>query len=267
MKWRRIISVVLLMLLAVALVVTPVIAKGPPPGKGGNPPGHGGEPPGQQDKGDRGNNQGNGQNNGHRNGHHGGQHGGNNESQSEAASLPEEIPEEWEEWIEGHKILVCHRPPGNPANGQEIWIDLHGWVNGHLKNHDDNVGPCEEPTPEPTLTPCPPTPTPEPTPEPAEICGYQWKFITDFTLEIFETRRIPAKGVPFLRHYPPNEKDDAVFPTECGKTVSLYFWEERTSWVKIFDLTAPKQAGGMTLDLRPWSYLVYDALAEVGLSE
>ena len=41
-----------------------------------------------------------------------------------------------------HKVLICHLPPGNPANSQEILVDYHA-VPAHIANHGDTVGACE----------------------------------------------------------------------------------------------------------------------------
>ncbi len=34
-----------------------------------------------------------------------------------------------------HKITICHIPPGNVDNPQEITIDLHAWENGHTPHN------------------------------------------------------------------------------------------------------------------------------------
>jgi hypothetical protein len=41
------------------------------------------------------------------------------------------------------KVLICHIPPGNPANAHEIIVGESA-VNAHL-DHGDNVGPCPTP--------------------------------------------------------------------------------------------------------------------------
>ena len=41
------------------------------------------------------------------------------------------------------KLLVCHLPPGNPDNGQEIEIDESAWP-AH-REHGDTLGSCEAP--------------------------------------------------------------------------------------------------------------------------
>jgi hypothetical protein len=96
---------------------------------------------------------------------------------------------------EEHKITICHVPPGNPENAQEVEVDKNAWESGHDphnahaldfvindKDHngvDDDTGrrcPPISPTPNPTATPIPeetstPTPTQVPgttaTPTPA----------------------------------------------------------------------------------------------------
>ena len=40
-----------------------------------------------------------------------------------------------------HKVLICHVPPGNPDNRQEILVDYHA-VPAHVANHGDEVGAC-----------------------------------------------------------------------------------------------------------------------------
>ena len=40
-----------------------------------------------------------------------------------------------------HKVLICHLPPGNPENSQEILVDYHA-VPAHVANHGDTVGSC-----------------------------------------------------------------------------------------------------------------------------
>ena len=54
----------------------------------------------------------------------------------------------------GHKITICHVPPGNPDNPQTIDIDRHAWEAGHTphnKHSLDYEGECdvEEPDPPP----------------------------------------------------------------------------------------------------------------------
>ncbi len=46
------------------------------------------------------------------------------------------------------KELVCHVPPGNPANEHSICIGKPA-VKAHLKNHPDYLGPCDSEVGEP----------------------------------------------------------------------------------------------------------------------
>ncbi len=39
------------------------------------------------------------------------------------------------------KVLVCHIPPGNPANAHTICI-AQAAVGAHRKHHGDTIGPC-----------------------------------------------------------------------------------------------------------------------------
>jgi hypothetical protein len=40
------------------------------------------------------------------------------------------------------KIVICHRPPGNPSNAQTLTLSPSG-AQHHLANHpDDTLGPC-----------------------------------------------------------------------------------------------------------------------------
>lgn len=41
----------------------------------------------------------------------------------------------------GKKVLICHIPPGNPANMHEICVGEPA-VAPHIKNHGDYVGAC-----------------------------------------------------------------------------------------------------------------------------
>lgn len=54
----------------------------------------------------------------------------------------EEFPDEWI-CSNGNKIkvLICHRPPGNPDNGQTQCISPSA-LPAHLNNHPDWLGPC-----------------------------------------------------------------------------------------------------------------------------
>jgi hypothetical protein len=49
------------------------------------------------------------------------------------------------------KVLVCHIPPGNPANAHEICVGEPA-VAAHVKNHGDSTGACAPPVPEPPST-------------------------------------------------------------------------------------------------------------------
>jgi hypothetical protein len=69
----------------------------------------------------------------------------------------------------GKKVLVCHIPPGNPANAHEICIGAPA-VPHHVSNHGDPIGKCPATAPPPATdsgTPPPPPPadggdTPDP---------------------------------------------------------------------------------------------------------
>jgi hypothetical protein len=40
------------------------------------------------------------------------------------------------------KVVICHRPPGNPSNAQTLTLSPQGAAN-HLAHHpDDTLGPC-----------------------------------------------------------------------------------------------------------------------------
>jgi hypothetical protein len=43
----------------------------------------------------------------------------------------------------GGKIVICHIPPGNPANAHDIEISTHA-LQAHL-DHGDTIGGCEQP--------------------------------------------------------------------------------------------------------------------------
>ncbi|MEO7096574.1 MAG: hypothetical protein ABI175_25170 [Polyangiales bacterium] len=46
----------------------------------------------------------------------------------------------------GHKQLICHIPPGNPANAHTICVGKPA-VDPHVSHHGDGVGACAaEPT-------------------------------------------------------------------------------------------------------------------------
>ena len=38
------------------------------------------------------------------------------------------------------KVLICHKPPGNPGNGQDIWVSPNA-VAAHM-SHGDMMGSC-----------------------------------------------------------------------------------------------------------------------------
>ena len=62
----------------------------------------------------------------------------------------------------GHKDLICHIPPGNPANAHTICVG-HPAVNAHVTQHHDTLGACmSEPTPPPTEPPPPDPQDPPP---------------------------------------------------------------------------------------------------------
>jgi hypothetical protein len=43
------------------------------------------------------------------------------------------------------KVTICHRPPGNPSNGQTLTLPRSG-AEAHLSNHaGDTRGPCPPP--------------------------------------------------------------------------------------------------------------------------
>jgi hypothetical protein len=48
------------------------------------------------------------------------------------------------------KVLICHIPPGNPANAHSICVGAPA-EDAHVRNHGDSVGACasEPPAPEP----------------------------------------------------------------------------------------------------------------------
>lgn len=39
------------------------------------------------------------------------------------------------------KIIICHVPPGNPANAHTLTVSVNGW-NGHQHHKGDYVGAC-----------------------------------------------------------------------------------------------------------------------------
>ena len=42
-----------------------------------------------------------------------------------------------------HKVTICHFPPGNPENFQEITVDWSA-VPAHVSEHGDIVGGCNQ---------------------------------------------------------------------------------------------------------------------------
>jgi len=62
----------------------------------------------------------------------------------------------------GHKVLICHIPPGNPANAHTICVDTHA-VDPHVSHHGDGVGACAT---EPTDPPSDPPPNDDPPDQP-----------------------------------------------------------------------------------------------------
>jgi hypothetical protein len=70
----------------------------------------------------------------------------------------------------GHKVLICHIPPGNPDNAHTICVDQHA-VEPHQTHHGDTIGACAvEPTPPPDEPPTDGTDagTPPPPPPPTD---------------------------------------------------------------------------------------------------
>lgn len=62
---------------------------------------------------------------------------------------------------QGNKVLICHIPPGNPANAHTICVGKPA-VDPHVRLHGDLVGACEtEPDPPPDDPP-PPDPSDDP---------------------------------------------------------------------------------------------------------
>lgn len=94
-----------------------------------------------------------------------------------ATMIPSDIPQETPTLINGHKVLACHLPPGNPSNGHVIEIDEHAWndrtdphghyegghggdflITGSGQHHGKKCWKVA-----PTATSAPPTWTPNPT--------------------------------------------------------------------------------------------------------
>ncbi|MGZ3417975.1 MAG: hypothetical protein ACXWUG_25065 [Polyangiales bacterium] len=65
---------------------------------------------------------------------------------------------------DGKKVLICHIPPGNPANAHEICVGEPA-VAAHVKNHGDPIGPCPSSPPPPATDAG--TPPPDDTGSPA----------------------------------------------------------------------------------------------------
>jgi hypothetical protein len=64
----------------------------------------------------------------------------------------------------GKKVLVCHVPPGNPANAHTICVGKPA-AEPHQANHGDALGACAaEPNPPPSEPPPPPDDEPLPPP-------------------------------------------------------------------------------------------------------
>lgn len=55
------------------------------------------------------------------------------------------------------KELICHIPPGNPANAHSICVGKPA-VKAHVKHHGDPIGPCQGDTQGPSQPPPPPPP-------------------------------------------------------------------------------------------------------------
>ena len=47
------------------------------------------------------------------------------------------------------KVLICHIPPGNPANAHDICVSTHA-VEPHQTHHGDTVGACNPQPPPPS---------------------------------------------------------------------------------------------------------------------
>ncbi|MBI2390109.1 MAG: hypothetical protein HYV09_11025 [Deltaproteobacteria bacterium] len=74
---------------------------------------------------------------------------------SEEAALKD--PATGEPTCSGKKVLICHIPPGNPANAHEICVGEPA-VAAHVKNHGDPIGPCPPPSAPPATDSGPPSP-------------------------------------------------------------------------------------------------------------
>jgi hypothetical protein len=68
----------------------------------------------------------------------------------------------------GKKVLVCHIPPGNPANAHEICVGAPA-VAAHVSNHGDPIGACPDTDPPPTTDTGTPPPADGGNPDPVII--------------------------------------------------------------------------------------------------
>ncbi len=55
----------------------------------------------------------------------------------------DEYSDDWKCGNNNNKIIVCHKPPGNPSNTKSLCISINA-LESHLNNHGDFVGPCVE---------------------------------------------------------------------------------------------------------------------------
>src|SRR5262245_56404393 len=67
------------------------------------------------------------------------------------------------------KTLICHIPPGNPANAHSICVGNPA-VEPHMTHHGDTIGACSGGNPPPPDDP-PDAGTPPPPPPPSEDGG------------------------------------------------------------------------------------------------
>lgn len=65
---------------------------------------------------------------------------------TEEAALKD--PTTGEPTCSGKKVLICHIPPGNPANAHDICVGAPA-VAAHVKNHGDAIGACAPSSPPP----------------------------------------------------------------------------------------------------------------------
>ena len=71
------------------------------------------------------------------------------------------------------KVLICHIPPGNPANQHDICVSTHA-VEAHQTHHGDAVGACSPQPPPPSGDDAGTTPPPSDdggTPTPSDDGG------------------------------------------------------------------------------------------------